>query len=606
MLTNSRRRLTAFSLAVIGCVAHAAVTLSLTPDQVTLQPGRATSFQSNVRGARNRAVIWNVSGGRLVPMGTRAMFVAPRTPGVYTLTATSRADRTKFDTSTITVPGAAVVAISVGQSTANLKSGASQAFTATVTGSTNTAVRWSVQEANGGTVTASGVYTAPVVQSLTTFHVVATSTADTSKTSVITVTVNPVAAVKAWTTTQIGTDAAAIGNPVIAIAADGSEMAFWQHQVQAGWNASAAYKPAGGSWQVPVVLYDWVSSPNAGSMGEIGRYGGFPGTAALVFDNAGNAYAAWEQSIYDLCGPFVFVARFDRASQTWTQKNLWRGNNQQPWYSGKPLSLTVDAQGRAVMMWEESGFPRWASFTDPSQFTDATINEYNTSTEFHLTGGAKDTIWFTSGDGPVSPNNDQSWLMRSWQNGTWTAPVVTSEIFPMISGDGAGHQLGVNVGSGTVVSSTYSSSTGWSTPISTPTLGQAEVFCPRLSMNAAGEGLLAFGFDGASNVALQAYSPTTGWKQAVSLQMPDGAPAPSFETALFSTSDALFIVLSSDDSAGSCYYTAFTPNTGWGTLTSLPGNHSITGKHAFTSSATGAALIHQDPNSGSILVSDYK
>ncbi|QSQ19979.1 chitinase [Pyxidicoccus parkwayensis] len=85
-----------------------------------------------------------------------------------------------------TVP---MVSISVTPTSASLTKGATRTFTAAVTGSTNTAVTWSVQEgAAGGTITSAGLYTAP--QTAGTYHVVATSQADTTKkaTAAITVT----------------------------------------------------------------------------------------------------------------------------------------------------------------------------------------------------------------------------------------------------------------------------------------------------------------------------------------------------------------------------------------------------------------------------------
>jgi len=60
-------------------------------------------------------------------------------------------------------------------------------FSATVTGTLNTAVNWSVAEAGGGTIDASGLYTAPAAAG--TFHVVATAQADTTKTASLAVTV---------------------------------------------------------------------------------------------------------------------------------------------------------------------------------------------------------------------------------------------------------------------------------------------------------------------------------------------------------------------------------------------------------------------------------
>jgi hypothetical protein len=64
---------------------------------------------------------------------------------------------------------------------------ANQAFTATVTNTSNTAVAWSVEESAGGSITDGGVYTAPGLTG--TYHVIATSQADMTKTGSATVTV---------------------------------------------------------------------------------------------------------------------------------------------------------------------------------------------------------------------------------------------------------------------------------------------------------------------------------------------------------------------------------------------------------------------------------
>lgn len=54
------------------------------------------------------------------------------------------------------------VSVQISRSTATVLQGASQSFTATVSGTSNTAVTWSVQKgAAGGTITAAGSYTAP-------------------------------------------------------------------------------------------------------------------------------------------------------------------------------------------------------------------------------------------------------------------------------------------------------------------------------------------------------------------------------------------------------------------------------------------------------------
>ena len=80
------------------------------------------------------------------------------------------------------------VTINTTVSTATVLVGATQTFAAIVTGTSNTAVTWSVPEVGvGGTVDANGKYTAPNI--VGTFHVVATSVADPSKSATITVAV---------------------------------------------------------------------------------------------------------------------------------------------------------------------------------------------------------------------------------------------------------------------------------------------------------------------------------------------------------------------------------------------------------------------------------
>jgi hypothetical protein len=75
----------------------------------------------------------------------------------------------------------------ISPSSAALQTGASQKFQATVSGSTDTAVAWSVQEAGGGSIASDGMYTAPATPGA--YHVVATSHADPAKSNSAVVTV---------------------------------------------------------------------------------------------------------------------------------------------------------------------------------------------------------------------------------------------------------------------------------------------------------------------------------------------------------------------------------------------------------------------------------
>src|SRR5262245_2178766 len=65
------------------------------------------------------------------------------------------------------------IIVSIAPGFVSLVQGGTQSFTATVIGTTNTAVNWSVQEGNaGGTITSTGMYTAP--NTAGTFHITAT------------------------------------------------------------------------------------------------------------------------------------------------------------------------------------------------------------------------------------------------------------------------------------------------------------------------------------------------------------------------------------------------------------------------------------------------
>lgn len=81
------------------------------------------------------------------------------------------------------------VRVLVSPASVSIVVGDIQQFTATVTGSSNVAVIWSVQESGGGSVNSDGLYTAPGAAGV--FHVLATSAADASKSATATVTVSP-------------------------------------------------------------------------------------------------------------------------------------------------------------------------------------------------------------------------------------------------------------------------------------------------------------------------------------------------------------------------------------------------------------------------------
>jgi uncharacterized protein YjdB len=81
----------------------------------------------------------------------------------------------------------AKVSVTITPTKATLFAGETQTFVATVVGTDNQSVNWSVEEQDGGAITDMGHYTAPKLQGV--YHITATSRARPEANSVATVTV---------------------------------------------------------------------------------------------------------------------------------------------------------------------------------------------------------------------------------------------------------------------------------------------------------------------------------------------------------------------------------------------------------------------------------
>jgi alpha-tubulin suppressor-like RCC1 family protein len=164
------------------------VSITLSPLTPTVQTGGSVQFTATVTGTSNTAVTWTApsyGGGTISSTG---LYTAPAASGTYTVVATSAADTSVSQSTTVTVTSGPVVSVSISPSVATVPAGGTQQFTATVVGTSNTNVNWSVEEGTaGGGVSSSGLYTAPGTAG--TYHVVATSQADATKSAVATVTV---------------------------------------------------------------------------------------------------------------------------------------------------------------------------------------------------------------------------------------------------------------------------------------------------------------------------------------------------------------------------------------------------------------------------------
>lgn len=167
------------------------VSVSIIPGTTQLDAGAAQQFTVSVTHTRNTAVTWSVSAG-IGTISTSGLFTAPAqvaSQTTATVTATSQADTRRWASATVTIMP---VAVQVAPGTVQLNGGETHQFSASVTHSANTAVTWTITS-GGGTISSSGLYTAPaVISSQTTATITATSEADDTKTGTATITLMPV------------------------------------------------------------------------------------------------------------------------------------------------------------------------------------------------------------------------------------------------------------------------------------------------------------------------------------------------------------------------------------------------------------------------------
>jgi len=183
----------ATSAADVSVTASTAVTVprsdiqvKIDPAQLTAAPDQVVKFTATVTGTSDTRVRWSINCcGTVAQDGT---VTAPHADGTYQVTAQSLADNSKVATAKLTVVTPTTIAVTIDPTDVTLRPGSSQVFHATVTGTSDTRVTWSVAESGGGAIDDRGVYTAPS-SALGVIHVAATSVADSSKTARANVTV---------------------------------------------------------------------------------------------------------------------------------------------------------------------------------------------------------------------------------------------------------------------------------------------------------------------------------------------------------------------------------------------------------------------------------
>lgn len=181
--------------------AQGGVSITISPTSASLQVGLSQQFSATVKGSSNTGVTWMVNGvaGGNSAVGTissAGLYTAPQnvpSSGQVTVEARSNADSTKSATASLTI--LSTVTVKLSPASATVYGAETQQFTATVLGTSNTGVTWSVDgipggNATAGTISSSGVYTAPACPSAGSETIEATSVYDGASSNA-TVTISP-------------------------------------------------------------------------------------------------------------------------------------------------------------------------------------------------------------------------------------------------------------------------------------------------------------------------------------------------------------------------------------------------------------------------------
>jgi len=188
---------TATSVANPAVSAHAtvsltpAVSVTLTPLSVSLTPSQTQAFTAMVANTTNTAVTWSLSAA-VGSISTAGLYTAPAsitTAQTVTVTATSVANPVVSAHATVSLTP--IVNVTLNPTSVTLTPGQTQAFTATVANTANTAVTWSLSAAVGS-ISAAGLYTAPaIITTAQTVNVTATSVANPAVSAYAIVQLNP-------------------------------------------------------------------------------------------------------------------------------------------------------------------------------------------------------------------------------------------------------------------------------------------------------------------------------------------------------------------------------------------------------------------------------
>ena len=161
------------------------INVTVMPNSATVLRDATQAFTAKVTGTTNTAVTWSVEGSAGGTIDSEGLYTPPPNgAGTFYILATSQANSAASGLAVVTVPTPQVTIV---PEVVTLHPGATRTFAATVSGLTNTAVNFTVQESAGGVINSAGLYTAPTATGI--YQVVATSADETTVSASATVTV---------------------------------------------------------------------------------------------------------------------------------------------------------------------------------------------------------------------------------------------------------------------------------------------------------------------------------------------------------------------------------------------------------------------------------
>ena len=195
VIPSTSVRVTARSVAHPTASASAAVSVtvwvSISPTTASVPVKHSQQFRATVSGSSNTAVNWLVNG----TLGGNSTVGTISSAGLYTAPAVAPSTSVRVTARSVAHPiasaSAAVsvtqqsVSVAISPTSASVPVKHSQQFGATISGTSNTAVNWLVNGTLGGnstvgTISSSGLYTAPAVVPATSVRVTARSVAQST------------------------------------------------------------------------------------------------------------------------------------------------------------------------------------------------------------------------------------------------------------------------------------------------------------------------------------------------------------------------------------------------------------------------------------------